>query len=456
MKDLTHGSLHKHLATQASFMLIGMVFQSLYYLVDLYFVARVSSAAIAAVGLAGNLMMVTIALTQALTVGTTTLVAQAIGAKDYARARFVFNQSQVLATSTGLIFVLAVFAFRGRFAAGLAADPPTIEALLAYLDWFLPAMAVQFLLVAMGAALRGAGEVRAPMLVQLVGIVLNTILAPMLIAGWGTGHPMGVAGAGLATFLAVVVSSSLLIFWVRRQHDVLQIVPAECKPDFALWRRMLSIGLPSGGEFLLMSVYSFVIYAVLRPFGADTQAGFGVGMRVMQVGFMPGLAVAFSIAPIAAQNFGAKHFERVRETFKVGLVWVTAIMVVFMTICHFAPDRLVAPFAQDPKVVAVGAQMLGILTFNFIASGVVLTASGMFQALGNTLPSLIASASRIVLFVAPAVWLSKQPDFVLPQLWWLSVGSVILQMIAALLLLRREFSRKLPIAAGAPLSAEAA
>ena len=444
MKDLTTGSLHKHLASQASFMLVGMVFQSLYYLVDLYFVARVSSAAIAAVGLAGNLMMVTVALTQALTVGTTTLVAQSIGAKDFARARFVFNQSQVLATSAGLVFVLAVFLLRDRFAASFAADPVVTTALMDYLDWFLPAMAVQFLLVAMSAALRGAGEVRAPMLVQLVAIVLNTILAPILIAGWGTGHPMGVAGAGLATFIAVLAGSSLLFFWVRKQHDVLHIVPADCRPDFALWRKMLSIGLPSGGEFLLMSVYAFVIYAVLRPFGADTQAGFGVGMRVMQVGFMPGLAVAFSLAPIAAQNFGAKKFDRVRDTFRVGLTWVTAIMLVFMTICHFRPEVLVAPFAQDPNVVGVGAQMLGILTFNFLASGCVLTASGMFQALGNTLPSLIASASRIVLFVLPAIWLSRQPGFKLEQLWWLSVCSVLLQAIAALLMLRREFSRKLP------------
>src|SRR4029079_15840681 len=130
---------------------------------------------------------------------------------------------------------------------------------------------------------------------------------------------------------------SLLVLFVRKQHDVLQFEPAHWKPELALWWRMLSIGLPSGGEFLLMSVYAFVIYALLRPFGAETQAGFGVGMRVMQVGFMPGLAVAFSIAPIAAQNFGAKNHARVRETFRVGLTWVTAIMLVFMTICHFRP-----------------------------------------------------------------------------------------------------------------------
>src|SRR6187200_3329979 len=144
MKDMTQGSINGHLARMAAFMLFGMMFQTLYYLVDLYFVAHVGSHAIAAVGLCGNLMMVTIALTQALTVGTTTLVAHAIGARDFPEARRVFNQAQV---------------------------------------------------VAMGAALRGAGEVRAPMLVQLVAVLVNVALCPVLIAGWGTGRPLGVAGA---------------------------------------------------------------------------------------------------------------------------------------------------------------------------------------------------------------------------------------------------------------------
>jgi putative MATE family efflux protein len=395
-------------------------------------------------------MMVTVALTQALTVGTTTLVAHAIGGRNLAEARRIFNQSQALATGVGLAFVAGMFALRGQFAAALAADAATVQALNDYLNWFLPAMGVQFLLVAIGAALRGAGEVRAPMLVQLVAVVVNTILAPVLIAGWGTSHPLGVAGAGLATFIAVVVGALLLLFWVRRQHDVLQLEPQHWRPDFALWRRMLAIGLPAGGEFLLMSVYATVIYAVIRDFGAETQAGFGVGMRVLQTGFMPGLAVAFSVSPIAAQNFGAGNFGRVREALRAGLIWVSIIMIMFMLLCHTVPEALIGPFSSNAKVVAVGSELLGTLSFNFLASGVILVASGMFQALGNTVPSLMASASRIALFAIPAFWIARWPGFQLVHLWWLSVASVILQMVAALLLLRREFRRRLPVQANAP------
>ena len=299
MTDLTKGSIHGHMARLTSVILFGMVFQTLYYLVDLYFVAKVGSAAVAAVGLSGNLMMVTLALTQALTIGTTALVSHAWGRKDFAEARRVFNQSQVLATGVGLLFVVTAFALRGRFAVGLSADAETAQAVREYLGWFLPAMGVQFLLVAMAAALRGAGEVKAPMMVQVVAVVINTILAPVLIAGWGTGRPLGVAGAGLATFLSICVGALLLVLWLRKRHDVLAFEPHHWRPDWALWRRMLGIGLPTGGEFLLMSVYATLIYGLIRGFGAEAQAGFGVGMRVLQTGFMPALAVAFAVAPIA-------------------------------------------------------------------------------------------------------------------------------------------------------------
>ncbi len=442
MNDLTQGSVHRHLSHLAGVILFGMVFQTLYYLVDLYFVAKVGSEAVAAVSLAGNLMLVTVALTQALTIGTTSLVAHSWGRKDYAEARRVFNQSQVLATGVGVLFVVGAFALRGRFAAGLAADEVTATAVRDYLDWFLPAMGVQFLLVAMAAALRGAGEVKAPMMVQMVAVLLNTILAPILIVGWGTGRPLGVAGAGLATFISICAGALLLVLWVRKRHDVLHFEPQHWRPDWGLWRRMLSIGLPTGGEFLLMSVYATLIYGLIRGFGAQAQAGFGVGMRVLQTGFMPALAVGFAVAPLAGQNFGAGHFDRVRQSFKAGLMWVGVIMISFMALCHISPVAMIRPFADDPAVIEVGTEMLGILSFNFLAAGVVFVASAMFQAMGNTVPSLIASGSRLLLFAVPALVLSGRPGFALRQLWWLSVASVLVQMTLALWLLRREMRIK--------------
>ncbi len=447
MQDLTTGSIHKHLGRLTGLILFGMVFQTLYFLIDLYFVAKVGSAAVAAVSLAGNFTLLTVALTQALTVGTTALVAHAWGRQDHAQARRLFNQAQTLATSLGMLFVGVAFLLRGNFAASLAADQATAQALREYLNWYLPAMGVQFLLAAIGAALRGAGEVKGPMLVQLASVVINIVLAPVLIVGWGTGVPLGVAGAGLATLLSVVLGAVLLILWVHKYQKLLGFDPQQWRPDFGLWWRMLAIGLPPGGEFLLLAVYSTLIYALIRDFGATTQAGFGVGMRVLQTGFMPAMAVSFSVAPLAGQNFGARQFGRVRASFGAGLIWVSAIMLVFMLLCHLSPAAMVRPFASDPQVMAVGSEMLRILSFNFLASGVIFVAGAMFQALGNTVPALLASASRIVMFAIPALVLAHQPWFRLHQLWWLSVGSIILQMLISLTLLHWQLRLRAPVAA---------
>ncbi|AVP96963.1 MATE family efflux transporter [Ahniella affigens] len=443
MADLTQGSLHHQIARMASTMLVGMVFQTLYYLVDLYFVAGVGTAAVAAVSLIGNLMMITVALTQALTVGATSLIARAFGSKDFALANRLFNQTQVLAVLTGAVFVTVLMLGRHAFAERFAADAETAAAAVAYLNWFVPALGLQFLIVAMAAALRGAGEVKGPMLVQVVSLIMNTVLAPVLIAGWGTGKPMGVAGAGLATFLSVLFAGLLLLVFVRKRHDVLDFNWAHSIPDWALWRKLLSIGLPSGAEFLLISVYSLVIYYLIRDFGAHAQAGFGLGMRIMQAGFLPALAVAFSVGPIAGQNFGAGKLERVRATFKAGALWVSILMLLFVLACHVLPDSLFTPFSQDPAVITVGAGMLAVLSYNFVAAGLILVVGGMFQALGNTVPSMLASASRLILFVGPAVWMVGQSWFRLTHLWWLSVGTQLIQLFIALLLLRREFRRRL-------------
>src|SRR6185503_2492759 len=198
-----------------------------------------------------------------------------------------------------------------------------------------------------------------------------------------------------------------------------------------------------GGEFALMFCYLAVIYWVIRHFGAEAQAGFGVGSRVMQAIFLPAMAVAFATAPIAGQNVGGGHHVRVRQTFRSSVILGSTIMLGLTLICQLKPEWFVHFFTQDPAVLTVAATFLHIISWNFVAQGIIFTCSGMFQALGNTLPALISSATRLVTFAIPAVWLSTRPGFELRHLWFLSVGTVALQALASLWLLHREFRRKL-------------
>jgi Na+-driven multidrug efflux pump len=170
--------------------------QTLYYLVDLYFVGRLGDAALAGVGAAGNVMMIVIALTQVLGVGTVALIAQAVGRRDAAEANHVFNQSLSIAALLGAITLLAGYLFTDTYLDAVAADAATIAAGRSYLYWFLPGMALQFALVAMSSALHGTGIVKPTMIVQIATVLLNVVLAPVLIAGWGTLRPgLGCSGS---------------------------------------------------------------------------------------------------------------------------------------------------------------------------------------------------------------------------------------------------------------------
>ena len=442
MHDLTQGSISRHLMRLAAPIAIGMLFQTLYVLIDLYFVAQLGDAAIAGVSTAGNVQFIIMALTQVLGVGTMALIAQAVGRKDPTDANLVFNQSLLIAIACMALTLVLGYLVAGAYTRALGADAATSTAGTTYLYWFLPGMALQFALVAMGSALRGTGLPMPGMIVQVLTVLLNALLAPIFIAGWLTGHPLGVAGAGLASSISIGVGVVMMVFYFVRLEKYVRYDAAQFHLHVPTWKRILRIGLPPGGEFAILFVFLGIIYWVIRPFGAEAQAGFGVGSRVMQAIFLPAMAVAFAVAPLAGQNFGAGHLPRVRETFRSAAIVGSAIMVLLTLFCQWKPEWLVHGFTSDAAVIAVGAGYLRIISWNFVAQGLIFSCSGMFQALGNTMPPLYSSATRLVTFALPAFVLSTRPGFELKQVWYLSVATVTCQALLSLWLLRRELRQR--------------
>ena len=443
MKDLTQGSVMRNLIAMAVPIAAGMALQTLYFMVDLYFVAQLGDAAIAGVSAAGNIMFVVFALTQMLGVGAVALISQAVGRNDRADANHVFNQSIVLSVVCAAVTLLAGYGLGAAYMRALGADAATTAAGVTFLYWFVPGLALQFAMVVMGSALRGTGIVKPTMLVQAATVLLNTVLAPVLIAGWGTGHPMGVAGAALASSIATLLGVVLLAVYFVRLEQYVRFDRAHLGPRLATWARMINVGLPAGGEFALLAVYVAVIYWIIRDFGAAAQAGFGIGMRVTQMMFLPAMALAFAAAPMAGQNFGAQLPARVRETFRSTVVATSVVMLGLTLICQWESALLVGGFTKEPAVLDFGGEYLRIISWNFIAVGIVFSASSMFQGMGNTWPSLASSASRLVFFLVPAVWLSTQPGLRPVHVWYVSVASNAIQAAISLLLVQREFRLRL-------------
>ena len=443
MQDLTRGSITGHLIKLAVPIAVGMLFQTLYYLVDLYFVSRLGEAAIAGVSAAGNVQFLVMALTQVLGVGAMALIAQAIGRQDSADAGRVFNQSALLGVLCLVATLIVGYLSTRLFMGWLADDAATIDAGVEYLHAFMPGLALQFALVVLSSALRGAGVAKPTMLMQMVSVLLNAVLSPVLIAGWGTGRPFGVAGAGWASSISVAVGVVGLYLYFSRLESFVGLDASAVRPHTPTWGRIVAIGFPAGSEFGLLFFYTAVTYAIIAQFGPSAQAGFGIGARVMQAVFLPAMAVAFAVAPVAGQNFGAKRSARVRRTVHTAFLMGSACMLAATTFCRWKPQLLISLFTDDPAVLAIGSEFLRLISLNFVAIGLVFASSGLFQALGNTWPSLLSSGTRIFTYVIPGFWLAGREGFSLAQLWYLSVGTVALQALLSVALAQWQMRRRL-------------
>jgi len=443
MKDLTQGSIVGHISAMAPQIFAGMIMMMLCGLIDLYFVAGQGDAAIAGVGAAGNAGFLINAFTQILGVGTVSLISHAVGRKDQTDANLVFNQSLGLSAAGTLFTLIAGCMLARSYLRSVAVDDAVIEAGTTYLLWFMPALALQFVVLVMASALRGTGIVRPTVIVQVTTVVINILLAPVLIAGWGTGLALGVAGAGLASSIAVAIAVAMMWIYFHRYEHYVAINSALWRPQLAQWKRILSIGLPAGGEFAIIFVNMAVIYYALRHFGAAAQAGFGIGSRLLGVIHMPGISIALAAGAIAGQNFGAGNSERVRRTFKTVLLLVTAVMIGFTMIAQWQPEFLLGGFTEDAETIAVGALFLRMVSLNNVAQGVNFVCSSMFQGLGNTRPVLLSSSARLVTYALPLIWLSAMPGFRIEHAWYLSIATTTLQALLSLWLLRLEFRKRL-------------
>jgi Na+-driven multidrug efflux pump len=260
---------------------------------------------------------------------------------------------------------------------------------------------------------------------------------------------MGVAGAALASTIAVAVGVlAMLVYFLRLEHYV-GFDKSMFSVHFGTWKRLFKIGVPSGGEFGLMFISMATIYWIIRDFGPAAQAGFGVGGRVMQSVFLPAMAVAFAAAPVAGQNFAAGKLDRARETFWAAAKIGSAVMLVATLFVQWQPDLLIRIFTEETAVIVVASDFLQTISWNFVASGLVFTCSGMFQAMGNTVPSVISSALRLIIWMVPAVLISQMPGFQLAWTWRISVAATTAHALIALWLLKREADKKLQMPASA-------
>ena len=442
MKDLTQGPIRSHILAMSIPMMIGMVIQIFHYLVDLYFISQLGGNALAGFGAAGNVNFLVLALTQVIAVSTVALIAQYAGSSETQKINLVINQSLLMAGIGALAILFMGISFGDIFITALTASQEVAEYGIEYLYWALPGLALQFITASLASSLRGVGVTSPTMVVQLITVLANLILSPILIAGWFTGKPLGVAGAALATSISVMLGVVLIFLYVFKNAVQRKFHLRELAPCYATLKSMFKIGLPAGGEYFMMFVFTAFVYFIIRDFGSDAQAGFSIAARVMQLVFLPAVAIGLAIPAVAGQNFGANLGSRVRETVKEGMLLEISFMLL-VTMCYqIHPLFLITYLTDDESILMVAGEYMQIASLNFVASGVIFTCSGIFQALGNTIPPLLCTFTRFVTFALPLLVMSTLAGFELKYVWYLSVVTVAIQALMSFVLVKRELNKK--------------
>jgi putative MATE family efflux protein len=441
LRDLTSGGVAGKVLLLAGPIAAGLLAHMLHQLVDLYFVASLGPHAVAGVSAAANLVLVTMTLSNALGVGTMTVVSHSIGRQDHGDASSVFNQSVVIATLLGVLTLVAAYLGAGLYMRWVVGAAPAIQAGTIYIHWLAPGLSVQFVLIAMSSALQGAGVVTPTMLVQLLTVIMNILLVPLLISGVGGIPPLGVAGAGLATSLSIAAGALMLWGYLARRERWLRVHLLLCKPQMPVWLRIIRIGLPTSGELVIVFLIVSMVYWALRGFGSDVQAGFGVGSRVLQVLVVPALAIALAAVPLAGQSFGAGKLRRVRSVFFASALIGSTLSAALTLLCQWQPQHPILPFTSDPAVAAAGLTFLTVASWNLVPQAIILSCASIFRAFGNTLPSLLSGSSRLLTFCVPVIWLSSRSPLSPETIWEISVWTICLEAVLALAFLRTAFHR---------------
>lgn len=407
-RELTEGSIVKNVWYLALPMMVGILLQNTFNIVDMIFVGRLGPAAIAAVSMNGILLGVIWTLIMGISLGTVAMVARFIGARRFEEADNVAMQSLFMGILGSIPITIAGFFLAGPILQLLGARGEVLSPGISYLRIVSLGSITMFLPFITGSALRGAGDVYTPMKVLGFATTLNIILDPLFIFGlWGFPR-WGVAGSALATVLSQGVGALILLYILFRGRSVLHLNLKKARLNLQMMWRITKIGVFGSLQMVMWNISDLVLMRIVAIYGTFAVAAYGIGMRVIFVVMMPGFSLAQSAATLVGQNLGAEKPARAERSVWVAAGFYEVIMLVSTAILIIFAGNIVSIFNLTPEIVRIGGSYIRFIssTFFFMALSIVL--SRAMNGAGDTLsPMLITAISVFVLRIPLVLFLAQ-------------------------------------------------
>ncbi|MCD8325668.1 MAG: MATE family efflux transporter [Lachnospiraceae bacterium] len=401
--------VNRLLITMALPMMLSMLVQALYNVVDSIFVARLSEDALTAVSMAFPVQNLMIGVSTGLAVGTNALVSRELGKRNFKAANQMAMHGIFLEAIGYLIFLIfgltatrLVFTMQG-------ADTVITQYGVDYLSIIILCCSFGiYTEVIFERLLQSTGKTIYTMFTQGLGAIFNIIFDPLLIFGIGPFPAMGIKGAAAATVLGQIVAGILALFLNFRVNDEIQIKLREFKPDMKAISNILYIGVPSILMVAIGSIMTFCINNILVVFSSTAVAVFGVYFKLQSFAFMPVFGMNNGIVPIVAYNYGARKPDRIKKTIRLGMTYAECIMFCIFLLMQCFPTQLLKLFSASDDMLAIGVPALRTISFSFLLAGICVVCTSFFQALGSGVSSMLISFLRQLVVLVPLAYLLAQ------------------------------------------------
>ena len=394
-------SLLKKIAFPAS---VATLFQTLFNIVDTYFAGKISSDALSALAKSFPIYFILIAASVGVTVGGTSLIANSIGEKNRENILRYFGQTiiygiilSILVTIVGLLFASEIFALMGS----------TINVInlgLKYTNVIFSGSIIFISVVALNSLLHAEGDTKTFRNVLILSFFLNIILNPLFIFGYGPIPSMGMTGIGVATIICQIIAFLLLLKKIIKSKTIKNISLKYFYPNFTFLIKIFYQSAPISAALFMISIGNFIILAYISKFGEPAVAGYGSAARFEQILLLPVLGLNTAIISIVGQNFGAKEYLRVKQSYYQAIAYGTIIMVIAGSIIFLSADKIVSIFTNDVVVISYGTTYLKISALIFPAYPIYFISNGFFMALKKSSYAMNLNIVRNVLLPIPTIF----------------------------------------------------
>ena len=425
------------LAGMAIPMMISMLVQALYNVVDSVFVSRISENAFNAVGLAFPLQNLMIAVGAGTAVGINALLSRSLGEKKQDMADRAAGTGIFLSLCSAVVFALiGIFLSRPFFMAQAKTVPEIVEMGTAYTRICLGLSVGLFCQFCFERLLQSTGRTMLSMVTQLIGAIINIILDPVFIFGLCGMPKMGVTGAAVATVLGQFVGALLAILLNLKYNPEIRIRLRLIRWDKPVVREIYRVGVPSIVMQSIGSVMTFGMNKILFVFTPTATAVFGAYFKIQSFIFMPVFGLNNGMLPIISYNYGAARMDRVKRTVRLTICTAVCIMTVGFAVFQLAPATLLTLFDASAEMTAIGVPALRIISISFLLAGFCIIAGSVCQAIGNPLYSMMVSICRQLVVLLPVAWLLAQSGR-LELVWWSFPIAEIASFTLSAIFLRR-------------------